>query len=225
MTTSKRKPIRLLSRGNTKLGRSIFTFSTPAGSTCPGRSPTCEAHCYAEAGQFLLPSVQAAYRRNLRAAHRPDFVARVVSEIHSRDVRLLRIHVSGDYFADWYVRCWVEIARRCPATRLFSYTRSWRVPAIRPELEALAELENVRMWWSVDADTGQPVELPRRVRVAWMQTAADEQPAGAEVVFRVEELRGTVQKRVGLPLALVCPPENGVTGHRVTCEKCKVCWR
>jgi hypothetical protein len=127
MTTRKRRPIHLLARGNTKLGRSIFTFSIPSGSTCPGQSPLCPARCYAAAGQFLLASVQAAYRRNLLAAHQADFVARIVREIHRRDVCLLRVHVSGDFFAAWYVRRWVEIARRCPATRLFAYTRSWRM--------------------------------------------------------------------------------------------------
>src|SRR5262249_16828192 len=49
------------------------------------------------------------------------------------------------------------------------------------------------------------------------------------LAFRIRRLRGTVQKRVGwysgAGAALVCPMENGATGHRTSCEQCGVCWR
>jgi hypothetical protein len=156
----------MLARGNSKLGRRVYTFSLPAGGTCPGQSPLCAANCYAGAGHFLRGSVQAVYRRNLRMSRRADFVERVVGEIRDRRVRLLRLHVSGDLYSVEYAAKWVEIAGGCPETRIWAYTRSWRVPAIFPALEELAALPNVRLWFSADADTGSPERLPAGVRVA-----------------------------------------------------------
>jgi len=53
-------------------------------------------------------------------------------------------------------------------------------------------------------------------------------PPRADLVFRVRRLRGAVAKRVGCrsgPPALVCPVENGATGHRTDCGRCGLCWR
>jgi hypothetical protein len=71
---------------------------------------------------------------------------------------------------------------------------------------ALQEVE------SCDRDTGIPARVPRRVKLAWMQTSADDEPPRADLAFRVRRLRRTVAKRVSL--AMVCPVENGATGHR-----------
>ncbi len=45
----------------------------------------------------------------------------------------------------------------------------------------------------------------------------------SDLVFRVHKLRKAVCKRVGL--TLVCPVENGATGHRTDCGRCGVCWK
>jgi hypothetical protein len=70
-------------------------------------------------------------------------------------------------------------------------------------------------------DTGVPAAHPRRVKLSWMQTGEDDLPPRADLVFRVNRLRRTVVKRIGL--ALVCPVENGATGHRTDCGRCRVC--
>jgi hypothetical protein len=54
-----------------------------------------------------------------------------------------------------------------------------------------------------------------------MQTSAEDVPPRADLVFRVHRLRRTVAKRVGL--VLVCPVENGATGHRTDCGRCRLC--
>jgi hypothetical protein len=56
-----------------------------------------------------------------------------------------------------------------------------------------------------------------------MQTAEDDLPPRADLVFRVHRLRKAVAKRVAL--ALVCPVENGATGHRTDCGRCRLCIR
>jgi hypothetical protein len=145
----------------------------------------------------------------------------MVAEIRRRWVGCVRVHVSGDFYSADYVRAWVAVATACPATRFYAYTRSWRVPHIVPALAELARLRNVRLWYSCDRDTGIPDRVPRRVKLAWMQTAADDLPPRADLVFRVHRLRRTVAKRVSL--ALVCPVENGATGHRTGCGRCRLC--
>ena len=88
----------------------------------------------------------------------------------------------------------------------------------------LAPLPNVRLWYSADADTGVPTDLPPLVRVAWLQQHDDEPvPQGVDLVFRTYRLRRRPAKRIGLPL--VCPTENGSTGHRTDCGRCGLCWK
>jgi hypothetical protein len=113
--------------------------------------------------------------------------------------------------------------RRVPTVQFFFYTRSWQVPSIRRVLLRMVQLPNVRAWFSCDRDTGVPDHIPAGVRLAWLMTSHDDLPPHADLVFRTLPLRRTVLKRVGL--ALVCPTENGATGHRTDCGRCGICWR
>jgi hypothetical protein len=216
----------LLHEGNTKLGAAILHWGLPAGGTCPGQSPACARECYAKRGRYLFGSVSRALRRNLAAARQPNFARRMTAELRERWPRVVRVHTAGDFFSAAYVRDWVEIARACPDVTFYGYTRSWRVPQIAPALRELAALPNVYLWYSTDRDTGRPARLPPGVRVAYMQTAPDDLPRKAELLFRVHRLRRTVQKRVSLPLAdaVTCPVENGATPD-MTCRRCGICWR
>ena len=209
----------LLQQGNAKLGEGIYTFSLPAVATCPGASPSCRKECYALRGRFLF--LRRAYQRYLAASQEEGFSARMVGEIRRRWAGCVRIHVSGDFYSAAYVRKWAAVARACPGTRFFAYTRSWRRADIAGALEELSGCPNVRLWYSCDRDTGTPAHVPRRVKLAWMQTGADDIPPRADLVFRVHRLRRTVAKRVAL--ALVCPVENGATGHRTDCGRCRLC--
>lgn len=220
----------MLCPGNRKLGkdRRIWSFSLPSRFTCPGCSPVCEQHCYSFRTERHRPSVRLRYQRNLELSARPDFVARVVGYISRRDIRMVRVHVGGDFHTADYARQWLRIMRRCRATRFYLYSRSWRVPAIRRVLAAMARLPNVRAWLSCDRDTGVPTHVPPRVRLAWLMASPEDRPPRADLVFRIRRLRSHVCKRVSLDsggTALVCPVENGVTGHRTDCGRCGICWR
>jgi hypothetical protein len=221
----------MLSPGNRKLGHRgrIWSFSLPSRSTCPGRSRLCARRCYSAHTEAHRPSVRTRYRRNLRLSRRPDFVARLAAFILRRGVAIVRVHVGGDFYSAAYARKWLALMRRLPAVRFYFYTRSWRVPPIRRVLTAMARLPNVRAWFSADRQTGVPRRLPVGVRLAWLMTTPDDLPPRADLVFRVRSLRRLVRMRVGWEgdtgQALVCPTENGVTGHRTSCEQCGVCWR
>ncbi len=215
----------MLTPGNQKLGRGrrIWGFGLPSRSTCPGRSPACSAPCYSAHLEAWRPSLRARYWRNLRLSRRPDFAERVLAFLQRKGVRVVRLHTGGDFYSAKYARKWLHVMRGAPDVRFYFYSRSWRVPAIRRVLLQMSRLANVRAWFSCDRDTGVPRRVPAGVRLAWLMTTPEDLPPRADLVFRTHPLRRTVQKRVNL--ALVCPTENGATGHRTDCSRCGVCWR
>lgn len=213
----------MLVRGNTKLGNSIWCFSIPAGETCPGKSQLCDDRCYAQRGMFVMPSVKRSHHRNLESTYLSDFSERMIEEIRKHKCHVIRIHVAGDFYNGEYVRKWHAVAKACPDVIFFVYTRSWRVPSIREDIVRLVkDCPNLRMWYSIDDETGVPQRVPAGVRTAYMSVAAYDIPEHSmDLVFRDYGIRGTVQKHING--VLVCPPENGIT--HLTCEKCGICWR
>jgi Gene product 88 len=214
----------LLSRGNGKLGEGIHSWSLPAVETCPGRSTLCESVCYARTGRFRTQIIQDRLQASLDASLRDDFERRIVAEIRRRGVHTLRIHVAGDFYSPEYAAKWLRIARQCRRTRFYCYTRSWRQSEFAAVLADLATLSNVRLWWSVDAETGLPTDMPERVELAYLQREVTDDPHDAKVVFRVKHLRKTPARRIGL--AIVCSTETGLPqADDITCTSCRRCFR
>jgi len=213
----------LLTLGNGKLGASIFHFDLLPKVTCPGKSLICAQVCYALTGHFMFPQVRERLEWNYEQSRRPDFAARMSDEIHRKGVLVVRPHVSGDFYGREYTGKWLAIMRACPHVRFFAYTRSWRVPDIEPVLRLMADLKNVRLWYSADRDTGEPSDVPDGVRVAWLQDGKVG-PELSDLVFRVRKLRREPRQRIGL--ALVCPHETPAGKERgVNCGSCGHCWR
>jgi hypothetical protein len=213
----------LLSRGNGKLGEGIYTFSLPALITCPGRSRVCVSDCYALKHRFKSSVVQKVYMARYVQSLADDFSARMIDEIKRRGCAVVRIHVSGDFYDAEYTAKWTEIARRCPRTTFFVYTRSWRVQPIVPSLVAFSRLKNVKLWFSCDRETGMPGIVPKRVRIAYMQVTSRDRPEG-HLTFRVHKLRKLPVVHGSLPV--ICPVETpqGATSD-VTCTSCRKCFR
>ncbi len=217
----------MLTRGNRKLGNDlIWSFSLPSGTpeTCPGMTSTCRSHCYGVALERYRPAVAAAYRRNLVLSRRRDFARRVRAFLIAHAVRIVRIHVGGDFSTPRYAQAWLRIIRRSPRVRFFLYTRSWRVAAIKLVIDRMARRSNCRVWYSADTSSGMPTDVPARVRVAWLTTTPDEvPPPGAHLVFRIRRMRSLPVLPGG---TTVCPAETGKPlSSRVTCEGCGYCWR
>jgi hypothetical protein len=210
--------------GNDKLSPQVAHFDLLAGPTCPGKSQTCYRRCYARRGRFTFPQVEARLRWNYQQAQRADFVPRMVDELFRRGIVLMRWHVSGDIVSQAYARKMLEIIGQSQHTTFWAYTRSWRVPAIYPILKAMSFMPNMKLWFSVDAETGYPPEIPRGVRTAYLQTDARENVEAADLVFLDYPMR---QQR--LPLAVlskVCPTDTPEGKRRgVTCATCQLCWR
>lgn len=213
----------MLQPGNSKLGN-IHTFSLPPCITCPGETEVCAANCYGKKGHFRRSNVKSSHAANHKAVKKDNFVSKMVDEIQRKNVKTLRIHVTGDFFDAPYIRKWIAVAEQCPDVTFYAYTRSWRIKRLMPALTDFNALPNTKLWWSVDEDTheidGKPPTL-KGVRSAYMQTSDDEVvPAYCDMVLRTK--RATLVRFTSG--RLVCPGENGMTYKRkMTCERCRIC--
>ena len=153
---------------------------------------------------------------------RHDFVEKMIDEIYRKGVLVFRWHVAGDIYSPAYAAKLFEVMKESPQCSFFLYTRSWRVGTIEPHIRSMTFLPNAKIWYSADEETGVPADVPEKVRVAWMQTEVDDEPAEANLIFRVKRLR-----KMPLPLAVtVCPTETPAGKERgTTCSTCQLCWR
>jgi hypothetical protein len=217
----------MLTAGNHKLGgQLIWSFSLPSASPdiCTGLSTLCRQHCYAHRLETIRPSMRRFYQANLRLSRSPGFVRKLCTFLVEHRVAVVRLHVGGDFPSGSYARDWLRVMRLLPEVRFFFYTRSWRDESIRPVLERMAELDNCRVWYSCDRETGVPVVVPPRVRLAWLATCPEDlPPAGTHLVFRTVGLRGQPVSHMGG--VRVCPAEDGLPRQEpVTCDRCGICW-
>ena len=150
----------LLVAGNEKLSQQAFHFDLPAGRTCPGKSKLCHGRCYARKGRFAFPQVQERLNWCYERSKRSDFVDVLSTELYRKGVLLMRWHCSGDVYSPTYARKMLEVMARSQHTSFWLYSRSWRVPTILPILTAMSALQNCKMWFSVDAETDYPDEVP-----------------------------------------------------------------
>jgi Gene product 88 len=196
----------LLAINNRKLGSGgIGHFDLPAVTTCPGRTPdVCVRHCYARVGRFNFPNVVDRLAWCFEMSQRDSFVSRMVREIRVRGIRVIRQHVSGDYYNPEYALKWYGIMHRLPRVRFWFYSRSWRIEGIELVLRQMALLPNCKVWYSLDRATGFPAERPPNVRYAFMQDM--HAPIGGEVdlIFRTRNMLNA--SRINLPT--ICPSDG-----------------
>lgn len=152
--------------GNIKVG-DVFTFSLPSHITCPGASSWCRKYCNAARYEKLRPKCRSAYKRNLMLAKNPKKFIKIVTGVLPRILSCMRIHVSGDFWSTEYIEAWVQICAAFPQTKFWTYTRSWRVPALRKTLGQLRALPNVEIFASTDPAMPLP---PNGWRIAFINS-------------------------------------------------------
>jgi len=122
--------------------KNFYTFSLPAGYTCPGAlqcltyahretgkiqdGPEQEFRCYAASMECTYPTVRASRWSNYMQLN--GLTSTAMSELITasipKDADIVRIHVSGDFFSPQYFDAWVEVARRWKNTLFYAYTKS-----------------------------------------------------------------------------------------------------
>lgn len=118
-----------LSNKNTKLKRSgIFSFGIPAFQaksgfrTCPG-AKDCVLGCYAKQGFFVMPSVRAGQEKRLELTFTDHFPEVMSAELKRRKVKILRIHDSGDFYSEAYLKKWLTVVEQNPKVQFYAYTK------------------------------------------------------------------------------------------------------
>lgn len=212
-----------LQTGNTKLGPAIWSFSLPIAKSCKSATALCAKACYAKSGHFCWPSMAKSLAASWDLSRRANFADLVVAFCARREVRTVRVHVSGDFSDPAYVAKWVDVTTRLPGTKFFAYTRRWRDAKILGALEAFGSRPNVALWFSADAETGEPPRPKWFAGVAYMSLSDKDLPSyPVDLVFR--DSSETVMKRTPTG-SKVCPTDDGVIrGKKVTCSACKFCF-
>lgn len=200
------KTIELLKNTNSKLGKSIFVFNLPAGISCPGKTEFCASICYAAKVERIYKNTGIAYAKNqafIDEQGLDSFVAAIVDQITRKSIKVVRIHANGDFYSGPYAMAWRAIAKACPNTVFFAYTRSWRVASILPNLEALRALPNVRLLASTDPTAA---DAPEGWRVARILSKDDSR---------------AVKHGARVPSHVVCLEQAGKSSD---CGACRVCF-
>lgn len=119
-----------LKKTSKKFGKRVFNFGIPAFAdpesgkrTCPFAG-SCAKICYARKGAYAWGNVKPAYIARYNATKQDDFVDVMTKEIQRKRVEFMRVHDSGDYYSRAYIAKWIEIARRNPNVKFYSYTKS-----------------------------------------------------------------------------------------------------
>ena len=186
----------LLTNRTGKLGKQVYAFNLPAYDTCPGATATCAAVCYAAKVERIYQNARAAYAANLDYVQSSgDWTNDIIAQIKRQRIRTVRPHADGDFFA---------IAAACPETTFYAYTRSWRVAELRPALDILRSLPNVRILASVDSDAPN---APEGWRVARMLTK--------------DETKAAKQTGRTKHAGMLCPEQTGKVSD---CGACKACF-
>ena len=84
------------------------------------------AGCYAQSGFYRMPSVLRSLAiKTYLCRNYPDFVERaIIAQIKADNIKLCRIHASGDFFDDRYITLWQNVVAACGDCAFWSYTKN-----------------------------------------------------------------------------------------------------
>jgi Gene product 88 len=128
-----------------KLGKKVYTFSLPAGYTCPGADKCLtkfdratgkivdgahqEFRCFAASMEAVFTGFRDNNSRNLEllktAGSRENMRDLILASLPAK-AQIVRIHVSGDFLSEEYLCAWIDVARARPDITFYSYTKSLR---------------------------------------------------------------------------------------------------
>lgn len=135
-------------KNNAKLrltGGKGYTFSIPAGHTCPfahmckskadrqsgtlSDGPHTEFRCFAASLEAIYPSLRRMLWNNfeaLFACKNVDNLVDTISAAIPRNATLIRVHIHGDFYSQAYFDAWMIVAATHPHIKFYAYTKSLR---------------------------------------------------------------------------------------------------
>lgn len=153
--------------GNRKIGL-IPSWSLPNKATCSAAALRyCGKKCYANRIRELYPGTWEAWGHNYRMyTEYPVLTELLIRKYLTLAMpRLMRLHVSGDFFSRDYLDMWRRIAEDHPDTVFYGYTKMpWIDHATLPQ-----NLRLLRSMWP-----GMPVPRQKHVkRNCWVQDGTE----------------------------------------------------
>lgn len=123
----------VLTRGNSKLDKSIYIFDLLSVISCPN-CRQCASNCYARKSERQYRTTYNARALNSiqAATDLPGLEAAICARISRARPEFVRIHSSGDFFNAAYAAMWDRIIARFPATQFYGYTKSPYRPHAAP---------------------------------------------------------------------------------------------
>jgi hypothetical protein len=126
--------------GNAKIP-GIWTFSLPAGWTCPGaRECLCKAdrktgkvtdgpdtkfRCFAASDErYTATRMNRWHNFDLLKNKSTAEMSKLIQESLPPKAKIIRVHVSGDFFNNFYFDAWMHVARCRPDIKFYAYTKS-----------------------------------------------------------------------------------------------------
>jgi hypothetical protein len=110
----------------------ITALHSPAAGlkTCP-MAGTCAKGCYAQQGAYRWGNVAPVFEARTLATQAPGFVQAVANELEvlqrragrKKQLLVVRIHDSGDFYSQEYLNKWIRVIRAHPAVTFYAYTK------------------------------------------------------------------------------------------------------
>ena len=122
----------------------VITFSLPSGFACPGAMDCLSKanrqtgkiqdgentlfRCFQASAEALYPSLREMVWRNFEALRefKNDYsaMADLICASLPEYFNVCRVHIGGDYYCQAYFDAWIEVAKRNPHRKFYSYTKS-----------------------------------------------------------------------------------------------------
>lgn len=154
----------LVSKANEEVA--FLTFSLPSRTTCPFATEMCKKRCYAKKNE-TFKTVRASRERNLEETKKETFIPDVIEILennlsakrHKNKKLFIRIHTSGDFYNEEYMKKWIEISNYFKNNdRIFfqAYTKSVRYIKNILNSESLSIKDiNIHFCYSIWEDTNK----------------------------------------------------------------------
>jgi hypothetical protein len=136
MAGLKERPKKLLSQNSELRPDGIYNWTLPAFAiklnngknfnVCPNAG-ACASFCYARNGTYLFKNVRGRHIQNLEyILEEPKrWFAHMYNEVNQPKMlnKYVRIHDSGDFFSEEYLKMWLLIASLTPQVTFYCYTK------------------------------------------------------------------------------------------------------
>jgi hypothetical protein len=135
----------------------IYKFSLPVVKTCIG-AQECIKFCYARKGHYrtFAKTVDKAHDRNYEFSKSKEFVKVIAAEIVNRQIYIIRIHDTGDFYSQEYLDKWTLLAKHLKPTRFYAYTKSLQL-----DFSKFTKLSNTKIIKSFGGKFDSQIDLQK----------------------------------------------------------------